>query len=370
MAAQPAESPAGSAPAAGETEPSGGTARKPGTPRRAGKEKDAEQGKQLLDALSPVALAAGEAPRRVAMAGDSVERRNPVAGGPAGSAGPSPAAAAPQDPTPADAPAAARSGLAFAGRLVMATPEIRSLAGQNPRSVTSSPAPSSQDAGSAAASPKAVSQDAPSEGGGEGKAGHRQAAETAPRAERASIEGASSAGAVDGASRNPPIETAVLGPGSGRAAIEPEKPGAAPAAPPPEPAPGNPAAHGPARQIALEVNRGDARVDVKLVERGGELTVSVRTPDARLAGDLRSDLPSLAARLEQTGLHAASWHTDSGFGRQQERAFNPQTQDQGSGGGERRDSRRDDRQQEQGGARPPAKTQNRKEFAWFMTSLG
>jgi hypothetical protein len=372
--AQSAALPAGAGLAADETTPAGAAARKPGAPRRAGKDKEAEQGKQLLDALAAVPLAA-EAPRRAAIVLDTVERRNLTAGAAGGEAGP-PAeaqAAAGPNPTPADAPATARSGLAFAGRLVMAVPETGSLAGSKPRLVPNSPAAASPDAQGAADAPEPVSRDAPREGGGgDEKARHGRTAEpeAALRAGRASAEDAAAPRAADGAPRTPPIEAAATAAGSGRAAVEPGKPAAGAAAPPPEPAPANPAAHGPARQIALELNRGDARVDVKLVERGGELTVSVRTPDARLAGDLRSELPSLAARLEQTGLHAASWQTESGFGRQQERGFHPQTQDQSAGGGERRDSRRDDRQQEQGGPAPLEKTQNRKEFAWFMTSLG
>lgn len=71
------------------------------------------------------------------------------------------------------------------------------------------------------------------------------------------------------------------------------------------PAQARPAA---ARDIRLEVTGGDSRVEVRVVERSGDLRVDVRTPDARLAGELREGLPALTARLEQTGFRAEAWH--------------------------------------------------------------
>jgi hypothetical protein len=71
----------------------------------------------------------------------------------------------------------------------------------------------------------------------------------------------------------------------------------------PEPAP----AAGAARDIQLRVNQGGQHVDVRLTERGGEVHVSVRTPDAQLAGSLREDLPVLSAKLEQSGFRAETW---------------------------------------------------------------
>jgi len=70
-----------------------------------------------------------------------------------------------------------------------------------------------------------------------------------------------------------------------------------------EPAP----AAGAARDIQFQVNQGGQRVDVRLTERGGEVHVSVRTPDAQLAGSLREDLPVLSAKLEQRGFRAETW---------------------------------------------------------------
>jgi len=61
------------------------------------------------------------------------------------------------------------------------------------------------------------------------------------------------------------------------------------------------------RDLHLAVGSGDQRVDVRVAERSGEIHVAVRTPDQRLAGSLRDDLPSLASRLETAGLRAQAW---------------------------------------------------------------
>jgi hypothetical protein len=67
----------------------------------------------------------------------------------------------------------------------------------------------------------------------------------------------------------------------------------------------------PAHDIQLQVSRGDQRVDVRMVERAGEVHVAVRTQDTRLAGALQQDLPALSARLEQTGFRTDTWHPPS-----------------------------------------------------------
>jgi hypothetical protein len=138
---------------------------------------------------------------------------------------------------------------------------------------------------------------------------------------------------------------------------------------PPEAARPAPMAH----EIKLQLSGGDQRVEVRMVERGGEVHVDVRTPDARLAGALREDLPALSARLEQSGFHAESWHT--GLNASPDRQPMPQTtagapsQDQQNRSGQ-------DRNNQQDGRQPPPKNQNnpqpkddRKDFAWLFTSL-
>lgn len=150
---------------------------------------------------------------------------------------------------------------------------------------------------------------------------------------------------------------------SGRAS----EPAATPVERGPEPA----ATREPARTITLEVNQGQQRVAVRVLDRGGEIHLDVRTPDAGLAGALRRDLPSLAARLEQTGLRAESWRTE-GTGRHSTDAGGngaaPERNGQGRpDAGERRERQP---QPEQTEPTPHPKKEERKEFAWFLSSLG
>ena len=57
-----------------------------------------------------------------------------------------------------------------------------------------------------------------------------------------------------------------------------------------------------AREISLQVSTNDdQKVDVRLVERAGEIHVSVRTPDSALAHEMRQDLGSLTGKLAQSG---------------------------------------------------------------------
>jgi hypothetical protein len=69
-----------------------------------------------------------------------------------------------------------------------------------------------------------------------------------------------------------------------------------------------------ARDIKLELSGADRKVEVRLVERAGEVHFAVRTPDGRLAGALREQLPALSSRLEQSGFRADGWHASSDSG--------------------------------------------------------
>ena len=140
-----------------------------------------------------------------------------------------------------------------------------------------------------------------------------------------------------------------------------------PDAPPPHPAPA-------ARSIQLQVNSGEQRVDVQVVERGGEVHVAVRTPDARLNGELRDDLPALAARLEQTGLRAETWQppAPTGSAERPRLAEASATASSPDSGGQ---PRQDGRQPQQDSQQPPEDfsqsthpKSDRKEFAWLFTS--
>jgi len=130
-------------------------------------------------------------------------------------------------------------------------------------------------------------------------------------------------------------------------------------------------AGGAAREIQLELRDADARVNVRLVERAGAVQVDVRTPDSHLASSLRQDLPTLASRLEQTGLRAETWHdapaaaatrirtAEPGAGAGFQSSQNPSRE---GGGNNPRDGQPKEKQQKQN--QPQSK-----EFSWLYTSL-
>jgi hypothetical protein len=136
---------------------------------------------------------------------------------------------------------------------------------------------------------------------------------------------------------------------------------------------------GVARDIKFEVNGGDRRVEVRLVERGGEVHVAVRTPDARLASALREDLPALSSRLAESGFRTETWHPAAPGGLYGASDGPREGYAQPSAGGSPHDpnpgSRQEGRQQ-QGDAEPrqdsseqPNPKEKGKEFAWFISSL-
>ena len=96
---------------------------------------------------------------------------------------------------------------------------------------------------------------------------------------------------------------------SAHAASRSETPAASQPEPAPEPKPAATAAA--AHDIKLELKDGNQRVEVRLTERGGDIHVSVRTPDARLSGAMREELPALTAKLEQSGFRAEAWQPGS-----------------------------------------------------------
>lgn len=129
----------------------------------------------------------------------------------------------------------------------------------------------------------------------------------------------------------------------------------------------------PARDIRLQVG-GERHVDVRVTERGGEVQVAVRTPDSRLAGELRDELPALSARLEQSGFRAETWHPDTLRVEHAVRSSEPSSPGTLSDGRQtgQQGSRRDDDapprrapmlNTERGADAPP------KEFSWIFSSL-
>jgi hypothetical protein len=131
------------------------------------------------------------------------------------------------------------------------------------------------------------------------------------------------------------------------------------------------AAQPPARDITLELDSGSQRVAVRLVDRGGEVHVAVRTPDAGLAEQLRQGLPSLTAKLDQAGYRTETWHPGTALRHPPEAAATgaPQGQDNRDGQGSPRERREGSPHPRENAQRPQPKKEG-KDFAWFMSSFG
>jgi hypothetical protein len=189
----------------------------------------------------------------------------------------------------------------------------------------------------------------------------------APEAVSAGHLGASPAGVPES---QPVVNSGPVG-----HAASPDAPAsAAPSRTDPTPAPVPAAA---AHDIKLQVGgEGEQRVEVRVTERGGEVFVAVRTPDGRLAGDLRQDLPALAARLEQSGFHATTWQPSAGAGNQRladPSAGAPSQDAQSQSRQNGRDAQRDPQEEKPKGpdnpAGPAQTKEQGKDFAWLLSSI-
>ena len=129
------------------------------------------------------------------------------------------------------------------------------------------------------------------------------------------------------------------------------------------------------RDIRFEVNGPDRRVEVRLTERAGEVEVSVRTPDSRLAADLRENLPLLSSRLEQTGFRSEGLAHDGGLAAGAQRHDVRQTAESGTGDpgqGSREPGERQGEGQHQQRPRTPEEIRDSKskgkDFSWFLST--
>jgi hypothetical protein len=131
----------------------------------------------------------------------------------------------------------------------------------------------------------------------------------------------------------------------------------------------------PVRDMKFEVTGGERRVEVRLSERGGEVKMTVRTPDANLASTLRENLPALSARLAESGFTSEAWHpaaaspngqrhtAESAAGSPSQDA-NPQPRQQDRNPQDGAGHRRPHSSQE-----PISQKQKGTDFAWLMSSL-
>jgi hypothetical protein len=71
----------------------------------------------------------------------------------------------------------------------------------------------------------------------------------------------------------------------------------------------SPRATTPLRDLSVQVSpSSEQRVDVRVMQRAGELHVAVKTGDADLAHGLRQGLPEVVGRLAENGFRADTWH--------------------------------------------------------------
>ena len=129
------------------------------------------------------------------------------------------------------------------------------------------------------------------------------------------------------------------------------------------------------REMKFEVTGGERRVEVRLSERGGEVKMTVRTPDTQLAGSMRENLPTLSARLAESGFKSDVWHPAASSANEWRHSA------ESSAGGPSQDantpSRQQDHESQEGaGQRRPRSPQESapqkekgKDFAWLMSSL-
>ncbi len=71
----------------------------------------------------------------------------------------------------------------------------------------------------------------------------------------------------------------------------------------------------PLKQLSLQVGgAGQQRVELRVVERSGELQVAVRAASSELSQGLRQGLSDLVSRLDQNGFHAETWRPGAPVG--------------------------------------------------------
>jgi hypothetical protein len=131
-----------------------------------------------------------------------------------------------------------------------------------------------------------------------------------------------------------------------------------------------------ARDIKLQVSEGNQRAEVRLVDRGGVVQMSVRTPDTKLAGTLRDDLPTLSAKLENAGFRAEVWRpaaVAAPVSRLSSESLTGQNLQQDDSGRRRQDTPDQDEtpQPRQPKVKPADSvgTQAEKDFAWYISNL-
>lgn len=92
--------------------------------------------------------------------------------------------------------------------------------------------------------------------------------------------------------------------------------------------------------------------DVRFVERGGEVHVSVRTSDAQMAQTLRGGLSDFVSRLDHSGIRAEVWQPNSDASSSQKDAQNQSMDQKGSGSGRNQSDSEESTEDQRNAKRP------------------
>ncbi len=263
------------------------------------------------------------------------------------------------------APRAAATELAFQARLVPVEPLAPEQGGRSQAPDLTAPPPSTGSSEAKPGNPPAIETEASRPG--RSKPVTRDGVEPVPSQTQAESAPRGSDLAV---SREAPPQTAAPKPGAPPARSDPARLAEPPLAS--QTAETKPAA---VKDIRFEVNGPDRRVEIRLTESAGEVRVAVRTPDSRLAADLRENLSLLSSRLEQAGFRAEAMPSEPGAGDSSRKydlkqAPEGQMNDRGQGSRERGGSG-DGRQQQRHPEVPEELTRSkskRKDFAWLLST--
>jgi hypothetical protein len=135
-------------------------------------------------------------------------------------------------------------------------------------------------------------------------------------------------------------EPATFTKNEGRGAPGPSPAHVEPAAEPPAEQPGS------SRDITVRIpDATDRGTNVRFVERGSEVHVSVRTGDSELAQTLRSGLSDLTARLQHSGIQAEVWRPSSSFSQSDSQNASPDNPRDSGGGRNQSGAQRDGQDQ-------------------------
>ena len=188
--------------------------------------------------------------------------------------------------TPSDAPAGKAAELGFAARLLS----------QESQAQPSSPQPAPKHAPEVAGQPQQAAQTTPVKTEKTEEASPAAKVSAAYRSTLSEIPVLSQSTPARGESAGRIQEPAKLDSATARLQVASE-PAAEPSAP-----------SGPLRQITMHVaDPAQGRAEVRILDRGGEVSVAVRTPDPQLASSLRQNLDDLASRLERQGFQTELW---------------------------------------------------------------